>query len=220
METGQAKAAMEAILFASGEPVTVSRLADILDMDPETAVKLLERLAQTYEDRGSGLRIMRLQNSFQICTDPACAVFIQKALDLRRSTPLSQAAFEVLAVVAYNQPVSKAFIEQVRGVDCSGVVGSLVEKGLLEERGRLDAPGRPLLYGTTFHFLRCFGISSLEELPEIENDALEDIPQQEEMRVVAEWAAEQKEMENQGYESLGRDPEPTSAADTAGNQTP
>ena len=90
---------------------------------------------------------------------------MRDALELKRNTPLSQAAMEVLAVVAYNQPVTKAFVEQVRGVDCSGVIGSLVQKGLLEERGRMELPGRPLLYGTTENFLRCFGLSSIGELP-------------------------------------------------------
>ena len=96
---------------------------------------------------------------------------IRTVMDLRRNTPLSQAALEVLAVVAYNQPVTKAFVEQVRGVDCSGVIGSLTTKGLVEEKGRLELPGRPLLYGTTENFLRCFNISSLDELPPLpEND--------------------------------------------------
>ncbi len=104
-------------------------------------------------------------DSAQFCTNPAFIEPVRQALDLRRNTPLSQAAMEVLAVVAYNQPVTKAFVEQVRGVDCSGVVGSLVQKGLLEERGRLELPGRPLLYGTTENFLRCFQLASIEQLP-------------------------------------------------------
>jgi segregation and condensation protein B len=95
---------------------------------------------------------------------------IRTVMDLRRNTPLSQAALEVLAVVAYNQPVTKAFVEQVRGVDCSGVIGSLTTKGLVEEKGRLELPGRPLLYGTTEHFLRCFNIASLDELPPLPED--------------------------------------------------
>ena len=111
---------------------------------------------------------------------------IRTIMDLRRNSPLSQAALEVLAVVAYNQPVTKAFVEQVRGVDCSGVIGSLTLKGLVEEKGRLELPGRPLLYGTTENFLRCFNISSLEELPplpendeESNNDNAESAPQDE-----------------------------------------
>ena len=108
---------------------------------------------------------MRLGDSAQFCTNPAYVEPVREVLDLKRGTPLSQAAMEVLAVVAYNQPVTKAFVEQVRGVDCSGVLSSLMQKDLLEERGRLELPGRPLLYGTTETFLRCFQLSSIEDLP-------------------------------------------------------
>ena len=108
---------------------------------------------------------MKLEDSYQMCSNPIYAEEIRQALDLHRNTPLSQAAMEVLAIVAYNQPVTKAFVEQIRGVDCSGVLGSLTAKGLIEERGRLELPGRPLLYGTTSDFLRCLNISSLNELP-------------------------------------------------------
>ena len=115
--------------------------------------------------------IIKLHNSYQMVSRKEYAEQIRTIMDLRRNTPLSQAALEVLAVVAYNQPVTKAFVEQVRGVDCSGVIGSLTTKGLIEEKGRLELPGRPLLYGTTEHFLRCFNISSPEELPPLpEND--------------------------------------------------
>ena len=103
-----------------------------------------------------------------MCSNPQYAEYVRRILDMRRNTPLSQAGMEVLAIVAYNQPVTKAFVEQVRGVDCSGVLGSLTAKGLIEERGRLELPGRPLLYGTTPNFLRCLNISSLSELPPLE----------------------------------------------------
>ena len=102
---------------------------------------------------------------------------IRTVMDLRRNTPLSQAALEVLAVVAYNQPVTKAFVEQVRGVDCSGVIGSLTSKDLIEEKGRLELPGRPLLYGTTENFLRCFNLQSLEDLPPLPEDEKKDEPE-------------------------------------------
>ena len=113
---------------------------------------------------------------------------IRTVMDLRRNTPLSQAALEVLAVVAYNQPVTKAFVEQVRGVDCSGVIGSLTTKGLVEEKGRLELPGRPLLYGTTENFLRCFNISSLDELP--------PLPEGDEDKESEENGEEQEKTEN------------------------
>ena len=129
---------------------------------------------------------MRMENTYQLATKEAYAEYIKKAFDIKRRTPLSPAALEVLAVIAYNQPVTKSFIEQVRGVDCSGVVTTLVEKGLVEERGRLELPGRPLLYGTTKNFLRCFSMSDLSELPPLpknenaENRIAEQLPLEEE----------------------------------------
>ena len=165
MEIKEYKAAIEAVLFASGEPVTLSRMAEALELDAETTLRLLEDLANEYAMRGGGLRILKLDNSYQMSTAHAYAQPVRRALDLRRNTPLSQAAMEVLSIIAYDQPVTRPFIEQVRGVDCSGVMQSLQQKGLIEEKGRLDLPGRPLLYGTTQNFLRCFGIDRLEQLP-------------------------------------------------------
>lgn len=165
MEIKQYQAAIEAIVFASGEPVAASRLAEVLDLDEETAVRLADDWMQDVNTRGGGLVVVRLDGRYQLCTNKEYAGYVRQAMDIRRNTPLSQAAMEVLAIVAYNQPVTKAFIEQVRGVDCGAVVQGLVTKGLVEEKGRLELPGRPLLYGTTADFLRCFGISSLDELP-------------------------------------------------------
>lgn len=167
--------AFEAVLFASGEPVEIERFCQIFEVDDETVVSVMDMLADRYENMGSAVKVIRLDFSYQLCTRKEYGDYIRTALDLRRRTPLSQASLEVLAVVAYNQPVTKAYVEQVRGVDCSGVVSTLVEKGLLEEKGRLELPGRPLLYGTTETFLRCFGLSSLDDLPEIPADeTLED----------------------------------------------
>jgi segregation and condensation protein B len=167
--------AFEAVLFASGEPVEIDRFCQIFEVDDETVVSVMEMLRDRYENMNSAVKVIRLDFSYQLCTKKEYGDYIRTALDLRRRTPLSQAALEVLAVIAYNQPVTKAYVEQVRGVDCSGVVSTLVEKGLLEEKGRLELPGRPLLYGTTETFLRCFGLSSLENLPEIPVDStLED----------------------------------------------
>ena len=138
---------------------------------PESSVQTqLDILMGEYAELDRGITVIRLNDSYQMVTVKAYAPQVRKAMDLRRNIPLSQAAMEVLAVIAYNQPVTKSFVEQVRGVDCSGVIGSLTSKGLIEERGRLELPGRPLLYGTTDHFLRCFSISSLDELPPIPKD--------------------------------------------------
>ena len=155
----------EASLFASGEPVALDRIAQVLGIRTYAVEEISASLQKKYNKPESGVHLLLLDGSAQFCTNPAFIEPVRETLDLKRNTPLSQAAMEVLAVVAYNQPVTKAFVEQVRGVDCSGVVGSLVQKGLLEERGRLELPGRPLLYGTTENFLRCFQLGSIDQLP-------------------------------------------------------
>lgn len=165
MEIKQYQAALEAILFASGEPVPVSRLAQALDLDEETTQRIAADWMQDVNTRQGGITALQLEDGYQLCSSKDYAAYVRKAMDIRRNTPLSQAAMEVLAIIAYNQPVTRPFVEQVRGVDCSGVMQSLQQKGLIEEKGRLDLPGRPLLYGTTQNFLRCFGIDRLEQLP-------------------------------------------------------
>lgn len=165
MEKQEIKAAIEAVLFAAGAPVEADRLANALETELKAVKAAAKELIAEYNASERGLTIIKLNDSYQMCNKKEYGEYIRKVMDLRRNTPLSQAALEVLAVVAYNQPVTKAFVEQVRGVDCSGVIGSLTTKGLIEERGRLELPGRPLLYGTTENFLRCFQLSSLDDLP-------------------------------------------------------
>lgn len=155
--------AVEAVLFAGGEPLSLQRLCQVFDKTPEQIHEALECLSKRLQ--GTGIQLLQLDDSYQLACQKMFGDYIKIAFDLKRKQPLSQAAFEVLAVVAYNQPVTKAFIEQVRGVDCSGVISTLIEKDLLEEKGRLELPGRPLLYGTTLQFLRCFSLQSLDELP-------------------------------------------------------
>ncbi len=183
MKNNELVSAFEAVLFASGEPMSIERLGLVFDITPEAVVETANKLSEKLEKNGSGLMLVRLENTYQMTTNEKYAEYIKKAFDIRRRTPLSPAALEVLAVVAYNQPVTKSFIEQVRGVDCSGVVSTLVEKGLIEERGRLELPGKPLLYGTTKNFLRCFSISDLSELPELPKtgDEIRDVGEQLEM---------------------------------------
>ena len=167
MTNEQIRAACEAILFSSGEPLEASRIADALELDIETVTAALWELSNLLDERGSGICLLRLGSKYQLCSRVEYAQQIRSVLDIKKNTPLSPAAFEVLAVVAYNQPVTKAYVEQIRGVDCSGVISTLCQRGLLEEKGRLDLPGRPLLYGTTPDFLRCFCLSSLADLPEL-----------------------------------------------------
>lgn len=169
MKTKELTAAIEAVLFSSGEPISIDRISQVFEINSEKVEKVIDSLNEKYAESDSGIEVIRLENTYQLTTKKQYAEYIKKAFDMRRRTPLSPAALEVLAVISYNQPVTKAFIEQVRGVDCSGVVSTLVEKGLVEERGRLELPGRPLLYGTTKNFLRCFSLSDLTELPPIDN---------------------------------------------------
>lgn len=178
--------AFEAVLFSGGEPLSIERFSQVFDITPETVTEVMAQLSAQLEKNNRGIKLLRMENTYQLATKGAYAEYIKKAFDIKRRTPLSPAALEVLAVIAYNQPVTKSFIEQVRGVDCSGVVTTLVEKGLVEERGRLELPGRPLLYGTTKNFLRCFSMSDLSELPPLpknenaENRIAEQLPLEEE----------------------------------------
>lgn len=175
------KAAIEAIIFANGSSVETKRIAQALEITESQVEEHISALIDDYNNANRGITIIKLDDAYQMVSCKEYAPQIRTVMDLRRNTPLSQAALEVLAVVAYNQPVTKAFVEQVRGVDCSGVIGSLTAKGLVEEKGRLELPGRPLLYGTTENFLRCFNINSLEELPplpETENEET-DKPEEE-----------------------------------------
>ena len=180
MNNKEIVSALEAVLFASGDPIGIDRLSQVFDIKPEQVEKAAQSLSERLTANMSGVELLRLDNSYQLATKTAYAEYIKKAFDLKRRTPLSSAAFEVLSVIAYNQPVTRAFIEQVRGVDCSGVITTLVEKDLIEERGRLELPGRPLLYGTTKNFLRCFSLSDLSDLPPLpkEQNAVNDVGEQ------------------------------------------
>ena len=163
-------AAIEAILFAAGESVPVARLSLVLGADEKEISLCAAELAEKYEREQRGVRILRLEDKLQMCSAPEYAAFITKALEQRKPPMLSQPALETLAVVAYFQPVTRAYVDQVRGVDSSQTVTSLVEKGLLEEAGRLELPGRPIAYQVTPAFLRTFGISSLGELPPLPDE--------------------------------------------------
>ena len=180
MNKQQTISAIEAVLFASGDPISIERLSQTFELKSEEVEKYIKELESKFEANKNGFKVVRLENTYQLVTLEEYAPYIKKAFDIKRRTPLSPAALEVLAVIAYNQPVTRAFIEQVRGVDCSGVVSTLVEKGLIEERGRLELPGRPLLYGTTKTFLRSFSLNDLSDLPPLpkDNPEVNDIGEQ------------------------------------------
>jgi segregation and condensation protein B len=174
VELKETEAALEAILFAAGEPVGVERLCLALDLDRATADAVCQRLADQYSYERRGLRLRRMDNAYQLCSAPEYADLVRKTLESRKPPKLSQPALEVLAIIAYYQPVTRAYIDQVRGVDSSYTVGLLLERELIEEAGRLAVPGRPIQYKTTKNFLRSFGLTCLEELPELPTAAAED----------------------------------------------
>lgn len=167
MEIKEKLGAIEAILFASGEPIEIYRLSQASGVDAGTLPSMIKLLNDRYDDCGSGICIKKLESSYQMCTRTEFAPQIKEALETKRSSPLSNAAMEALTVIAYNQPVSKGFVENVRGIDSSSVINNLVEKGLVEEAGRLDVPGKPIVYRTTAVFLRSFGLNSIADLPPI-----------------------------------------------------
>ena len=182
MEIKQYQAAIEAIVFAGGEPVGTARLAQVLELDEETVGRIADDWLHAFNARGGGVMAVKLDDAYQLCTRKEYAAYVRTAMDIRRNVPLSQAAMEVLAIVAYNKPVTKAFVEQVRGVDCGAVLQGLLTKNLVEEKGRLELPGRPLLYGTTPTFLRSFSISALGQLPPLpheDDDTMQDTTLQE-----------------------------------------
>lgn len=170
MEIKKAKAVIQAVLFANGEPISLERLSRALDLDKSTVVELLNSLIEDFDNEESGICIIKIDDNYQMCTKPRYSSYVRRALDMRRNVPLSQASMEVLAIIAYNQPVTKSFVEQIRGVDCQNIISNLNARNLIEEKGRLDLPGRPLLYGTTLNFLKCFGIKSIDELPEVKKE--------------------------------------------------
>lgn len=160
---------IEAILFASGDPIEADKLADASGVTQSEVIKLVKLLSDRYDESHSALCVLKLGTAYQLAVRREYDDYIKAALEQRRAVPLSQAAMEVLTIIAYNQPVTKGFVEHVRGIDSSSVVNSLLEKNLLEEAGRLDVPGRPIAYKTTDAFLRAFQLSSLDELPALPN---------------------------------------------------
>lgn len=168
MEQTELERVVEAILFAAGEPVETERIALAAQADPDEIEQAAKALMDRLSFERRGLRIIRLENAYQMCSSPEMSAYITKALETRKPPKLSASQLETLTIIAYYQPATKAYVEQIRGVDSSYSVGALLNKHLIEECGRLNVPGRPIIYRTTPDFLRTFGLSSLEELPEIE----------------------------------------------------
>ncbi len=175
MKLKEAEAIIEGILFAAGDPVEIDRIADILDIDLKSTRAVMTALIDKYDEEMRGLRIIRLEDSYQMCTRGEYNEYISKLAEPRRAQTLSNAAMEVLSIVAYKQPITRSVIEQIRGVSCDHLVNRLLERNLIQEVGRLDTPGRPMLFGTSEEFLRCFGIASVTDLPNYEKISSEEI---------------------------------------------
>lgn len=170
------EAAAEGILFASGEPVHVDRICLALELDRPTAERVLQRLMDYYAYERRGIRLLRIEDSWQLCSAPDYAGAIRRAFEIRKPAKLSQPALEVLTIIAYYQPTTRAYVDQIRGVDSSYTMSLLLNRDLIEECGRLQVPGRPRLYRTTKQFLRAFHLSSLEDLPELTEPSEEEDP--------------------------------------------
>ncbi|MBO4854546.1 MAG: SMC-Scp complex subunit ScpB [Oscillospiraceae bacterium] len=167
MEMKEIESAVEGILFASGEPVHIDRICVALDLDRATAELVVQKLADHYSYERRGVRLLRMEESYQLCSAPDYADYIRKAFEIRKPARLSQPALEVLTIIAYYQPTTRSYVDQIRGVDSSYTVGLLLDRHLIEECGRLQVPGRPRLYRTTKSFLRAFHLNSLDDLPEM-----------------------------------------------------
>lgn len=167
LDIKEIEAAIEGILFASGEPVHIDRICIATELDRPTAEQVLQRLGDYYAYERRGIRLVQMDDTYQLCSAPDYADTIRRAFEIRKTAKLSQPALEVLTIIAYYQPTTRAYVDQIRGVDSSYTVGLLLDRHLIEECGRLQVPGRPRLYRTTKTFLRAFHLNSLEELPEM-----------------------------------------------------
>ena len=167
LEMKEIESAVEAILFASGEPVQTERICVALEIDQPTVEQVLQRLMDYYAYERRGIRLLHIEDSWQMCSAPDYADAIRRAFEIRKPAKLSQPALEVLTIIAYYQPTTRAYVDQIRGVDSAYTIGLLLDRKLIEECGRLQVPGRPRLYRTTKQFLRAFHLTSLDDLPEL-----------------------------------------------------
>lgn len=197
MELKELESAIEGILFAAGDPMPTERLCLVLEQDRETVDSVCQRLADQYSYERRGIRLVKLDNCWQMCSAPDWAAQIRRAMENRRPARLSQPALEVLAIIAYFQPVTRAYIEQVRGVDSSYTVSLLLERDLICEAGRLSVPGRPMQFRTTKTFLRAFGLTSLADLPELPSATQEGVQMTLELESAIERLQENEDAEEE-----------------------
>ena len=183
--------AIEAVLFSLGEAVEIDRLAEALEVREDEIKEAFLSLQKKYEKENRGIKIIEIENSIQMCSNPDYFECIKRVTQIKKQAGLSSAALETLSIIAYNQPVTKSTIEFIRGVDCTYSVTRLLERGFIDELGRAETPGRPILYGTTMEFLRCFGLKSLEELPPLpEKDAPADTTENKPIDIIEEFVQE------------------------------
>ena len=161
----QLESTLEAVLFAAGDAVSIDRLCEVLELPRETVLEAAHELSSRYDFEQRGLMLRRIADKLQLCSRPMYAEAVRRVTETRKNASLSPAALEVLTIIAYYQPATRAFIDQLRGVDSGGTLSSLAEKQMIEEAGRLEVPGRPILYRTTEHFLQAFALESLDDLP-------------------------------------------------------
>ena len=205
MEQNDLQRAIMAVLFAAGEPVDAGRLSQTLGYDETEIHEACKALMDALSYHRSGIRIVRLENAYQMCSSPEMAEYVTKTLETRKPPKLSQSQLETLTVIAYYQPATKAYVEQIRGVDSAYSVSALLTKKLIREDGRLNVPGRPILYRTTPDFLRVFGLQSLDELPEIDKTQLLSRKQ---LQIEAEQAQNADTQQDAGTAPAGEDAQP------------
>lgn len=178
MDEKKQEAVLEAILFTMGESVETKRLAEVIGETPARTRKLLEKMKADWEEEGRGVSLIALEDAWQMCTRPEMYEYLIRIAKAPRKYTLTDTLLETLSIIAYKQPVTKLDVERIRGVNCDHAINRLIEFDLVTELGRMDAPGRPLLFGTTEQFLRSFGVSSLEELPELSAVQIEEFKEQ------------------------------------------
>ena len=189
MSIKELEAVIEAILFTMGEAVEVERIAAAVEHDEDTIRRLIRNMMTRYEEEDRGIRIIELDGSFQLCTKPEMYEYLIKVVHVPKKHVLTDVMLETLSIIAYKQPITRIEIEKIRGVKCDHAVNKLIEYNLICEAGRLDAPGRPILFATTEEFLRYFGIESLEELPILNQETIDNFKEEAEREVMREMAA-------------------------------
>lgn len=183
MDRNKAKSVIEAVLFAMGDSVELSKLSHVLEMDARQIRSIIEEMNQEYKKDDKGICILELEDAFQLCTKPELYEYLIKIAKAPRKYVMSDTLLETLSIIAYKQPVTRLEIEKIRGVSCDHAVNRLIEFNLIQEVGRMDAPGRPLLFGTTEEFLRTFGVKSIGELPVLNTEQMEDFKRQAEEEI-------------------------------------